>query len=103
MAKHDTSGIFYLIVEKLSEILHVHFALFSIDHSCKAVKNCSLCIRTLYRLDNVRELTDTRGLDKNPVRCKFIYYLLECGGEITHEGATNASRVHFIDLYSCLG
>jgi hypothetical protein len=37
VTEYDASGIFNLIVEEFSKILHVHFAFFCVNDSCKSV------------------------------------------------------------------
>ena len=53
VAKYDASGILDLVVEKFTEILHVHLALLSINNGCKSIENSTLCVCTLNCLYNV--------------------------------------------------
>ena len=100
VAKHDTTRIFYLVIEKFTEILHVHLALIGVNDGGKTAKHCTLCICTLDRLDNVGKLTDARGLDKNSVGRIFVYNLFESLGKIAYERATDTTRIHLVDLNS---
>ena len=67
MAEYYTTCAFNLIVEKLAEILHVHLALISIDNGGETIKQDVGAVDILDRADNVAELSDTRGLDKDAV------------------------------------
>ena len=91
MAEYDASGIFHLIVEEFTEILHMHLALFRIYNGSKSVEHRALCICSLNRLDNVGKLTYTGGLDKYSVGRKFIDDLLKCRGKIANKRATDAT------------
>ena len=85
MAEDDASRILYLIVKELAKILHVHLALFGVNHGGKSAKDSALCIRALDRLNNVRKLTYARGLDKNSVGGKLAYNLGESLCKVTYK------------------
>ena len=103
VAEHDTSRVLNLIIEELTEVLHVHLALVSVNDGGKAVENCALCVCILNRFDNVGELTNARGLDKYAVGSVFVDNLLKRYRKVANKRATDTSRVHFVDLDACLG
>ena len=57
MGKHDAARVGNLIVEKLTKILHIHFALTGIDNSGKCIELCTLDLQILYRSDHVGKLS----------------------------------------------
>ena len=102
MAEHDAACILKLIVKKLSKVLHVHFAFVSVNNGGESVKNCALGVRIFYRLNYVGKLANARRLDKDTVGGVFANNLLESNREVANEGATDTTRVHFVDLNSRL-
>ena len=58
---HDNSTcVLDLVVKKLTEVLHVHFAFLGINNSSIAVQfNINFILNTLYSLDNVRKFTNS--------------------------------------------
>ncbi|MBO5682842.1 MAG: YebC/PmpR family DNA-binding transcriptional regulator [Clostridia bacterium] len=85
MAEHDTARILYLISEKLTKVLQIHFALVYVCNHGKAVKLYILCCRISYRSDNVAELSYTRGLNYHAVGRILFYHLTERLAEISNE------------------
>ena len=57
---HDNSTcILNLVVEKLTEVSHIHFAFLGIDNCGVAVQlNINILFHTLYSLDNIGKLTN---------------------------------------------
>ena len=102
MAQYDRAGMFHLVFVEFTEILHIEFALFCIDYSRESVKLDIFVMKILNRDYNIRQLPDAGRLDKDPLRSVFVDHLLQSSSEITDESAANASRVHLIDLYTCL-
>ena len=97
-AENDAVCIFYLIIEKFAEILHIHFAFFCIYYRCKAIQ-LNICIIDILHCQNyIAQFTYTGGLYQNTVRCIFIQYLLHCGTEVTYQTAADTSGGHFVDL-----
>ena len=84
VAEYDASRIFNLVIEKLTEVLHVHLALVSINDGRKAVKNSTLGVCIFNRFDNVGELTYTGRLDKDTVGSVLVDNLLESNGKVTN-------------------
>ena len=102
VAEYDTACILNLIVKELAKVLHVHFALVSVNDGGKSVKNRALGVCILGRLNNVGKLTNARRLDKNAVGSVFVDNLFESNCKVANEGATDTTRVHFVDLNSRL-
>jgi len=100
VAEDYARRVFNLVVKEFAKVLHVHLALLGINNCCKSIKDCALCISTLYSLDNVGELAYSGWFDKNSVGCKLIYNLGKSLGKVADKRAANATRVHFVDLYS---
>ena len=48
VAENDTRGIFYLIIEEFTEVLHMHLALVGIYNSRSSVKLCTVSICIFY-------------------------------------------------------
>ena len=74
VAQDDTSGVFNLIVEKLAEIFHIHFAFVCIYNGGEAVQTCvaAILLHTLNCTNNVAQLSNTRWLDQNAIRMILI-------------------------------
>jgi len=87
-----------LIVEEFTEILCILFALICVNNGCKAVKYHFLCGNVLYCLDNVGELANARGLDKDTLGSVSLNHLGESFSEIAHKRTADAARVHFGNL-----
>ena len=94
MAENDTARVLYLIVKELAKVLHIHLALVHVGNHGKAVELYILCRRIPDRSDNVRELSDTRGLDDNSVGRVLVDNLSKCLAEVSYERAADASRIH---------
>ena len=59
-AHDDSTCVLDLIVKKLTEVLHVHFAFLGINNSSIAVQfNVNFILNPLYSLDNVRKFTNS--------------------------------------------
>ena len=59
-AHDDSTCVLDLVVKKLTEVLHVHFAFLGINNSSIAVQfNVNFILNTLYSLDNVRKFTNS--------------------------------------------
>jgi hypothetical protein len=78
MRKNDATRVLDLVIEKLTKVLHIHFALHSVNNGCKAVKRSSVSNCTLGSLYNVGKLTNARRLDENSIGLVLVNNLLEC-------------------------
>ena len=68
-AQNNRLRVLQLIFKKFAEVSHVHFAFIHIHHCGIAVQaDLTVGFHILYRLDNVRQLSHTGGLNHNPVR-----------------------------------
>ena len=85
MAENDASGILNLIIKELTEILHMHFALFCVDNGCKTAEYRPVCICAFDCLYNVRKLSNTGRLNENSVRRKLIDNFGKSCREVTHK------------------
>ena len=87
-----------LVIIELAKVLHIHFALVDVDNNGIGAKLRIGTVNALYRLDNVGELADTRGLNDDAVWMEFVKHTAECGGKITDERAADATRIHLGNL-----
>ena len=53
MRKHDTAGVFHLVVEKFAEVFHIHFALGRVNDGAKRVDFCVFHFGVGYRFNDV--------------------------------------------------
>ena len=60
MAQYDTAGIFNLVVEEFTKVLHVHLALVGVDNCSKAVENgiAAVFLDTLHSADDIAEFAN---------------------------------------------
>ena len=58
MRKNDATCVFDLVVEELTEILHIHLAFFNVCNRGKAIEENVLGIQILNRADNIRKLAN---------------------------------------------
>ncbi len=59
-AHDDRTSILYLIIEKFTEVSHIHFALFGIYYCCVAVQhNVHISLNILHSFDHIRKFADT--------------------------------------------
>ena len=73
--ENNAGCVLDLISEELAKVLHIHLALVSINNSGEGVELRLLATNCRSRLNNVRELTNARGLDNNSVGMVFIKHL----------------------------
>ena len=99
--KHDTACVGNLIVEKLTEVLHIHFALACIHNGGERIELCTLYVQVLHRSDNVGQLADARGLDQNSVGGVLLQHLRQRLAKVTDQRAADATGIHFVDLNTC--
>ena len=96
----DGARVLDLVVEELTEVLHVHFALVRVDDGREAVEHQFFGLHTLHGADHVAQLADARGLDEDAVGVELLEHLLQRVGKVAHEAAADAAGVHFIDLHA---
>ena len=63
MAEDYAGGALYLVVEKLAEVLHVHFALVGVDDGGEGIYLRVGKVGSFNRLGNVRKFAHARGFD----------------------------------------
>ena len=100
--ENDAVCMLDLIVEELTEVLHIHFALICIDDRCIAVEYEIVRMDILDSLDNVGELADARGLDEDAVGSILLENFFQRFAEIADEAAADASGVHFRNFDACI-
>ena len=85
MAENNTAGIFNLIAEELTKVLHIHLTLVHVNNNGKAIERHILKLRIFHRLDNVAELSNARGLDYHAIGRILVYDLPKRLAEISNE------------------
>ena len=93
-AENYAAGVFYLVIKKLAEVFHIHFALISVSYGDTAVKAEAFNVLVLYCLYYVAELTYTGRLNKDSVGSKLCNNFLESLSKIANEAAADAAGVH---------
>ena len=94
-AEDDGTGVFHLVIEKLAEILHIHFSLGGIHHGGKAVQDDLLDAEILHGADDVAELSNTGRFDEDTVGVIGFQHLAQRLTEIADKAAADAAAVHF--------
>ena len=57
MAENNRTGVFYLVVIELTEVLHIYFGFFGINYSCKAVELYMVKTEIFHRLNNIAKFS----------------------------------------------
>ena len=96
VTQNDASGVFNLIIEKLTEIFHIHLTFVGVHYGRKAVQNriTTVILHTLHGTNNVTQLADTGGLDQNAVGMIFIQCFFQSSSKITNKAAADTSGIH---------
>ena len=100
--EHNTTGIFNLIVEELTEIAHIHFAFVHVRNGCKTIEHRAVSSSVLHRADDIRKLSDTRRLNKNTVGTVLLKHFFESFPKISNQRTANTTAVHFGHLNACI-
>ena len=95
VAHYYGACVFDLIVEKLTEVLHIHFALTGVDNGRERIKSYFIAADVLDRTDDIGELADTGRLDNNSVGCKLCKDFFKRLAEIAYKAATDTAGIHF--------
>ena len=100
--EEDGGGVLHLIVEELTEILHIDLGLGGVHHGDKAVEpeGGGLLLHPLHGGDDVGQLPHAGGLDDDAVRGVVGQHLLQSGAEVAHQRAADAAGVHLGDLHT---
>ena len=93
--QQDGTGMRHLILEKLTEVLEVHFCLERVNNGYKAVQ-LNLEVRVLYRSDNVRQLADAGRLDQDAVRMVLVHNIVQRLAEVANQRAADTACVHLV-------
>ena len=100
--EQNGAGVFHLIIEEFTEILHINLALYGVYYGDKAVQ-LQFDTRILYTLhggNHIGQLAHAGRLDDDAVGGVGIQHFLQCGTEITHQRAADTAGVHFGDLHA---
>ena len=97
-AEDDGAGVFDLVIEKLAEVFHIHFALAGVGHGGKAVEDGVFHIQVFHRADHIGKLAHAGGLDEDPVGMILLHHLAQRLAEIAHQTAADAAGVHLGDV-----
>ena len=98
-ADNNGSRMLNLIIEKLTEVLHIHLTFLSIYYHYRAVDmHIHRSGHIFHCLYHIRELTHSGRLNENPIRCIGIQHFLQCSSKISHQGAADTAGVHLIHL-----
>ena len=96
----DGARVLDLVVEKLTEVLHVHLALVRVHDGREAVEHQLVGLYALHSADDVAQLADARGLDEDAVGVELLEHFFERIGKVAHEAAADAAGVHLVDLHA---
>ena len=98
-AEDDGAGVLHLVVKELAEVLHIHLALFGVDHRDGAAQlEVGVLRHPAHRLGHVGQLAHAGGLDDDAVGRVGLQHLLQGHAEVAHQRAADAAGVHLGDL-----
>ena len=103
MGEDDGGSMLDLVVIELAKVLHIHLALINVGNGGEAVKSCTVLLGSLCRADNVRELTNARGLDDDSIGIILLKNLNKRLGKIANKRAADTAGVHLSNLDTCIG
>ena len=103
MREDDGGSVTNLVVIELAKVLHIHLALINIGNGGKAVKSCTVILGSLCRADNVRELTNARGLDDDSIGVILLKNLNKRLGKIANKRAADTAGIHLGNLDTRIG
>ena len=84
-------GALDLVVEKLTEVLHVDAAFAGVNNCDKTGHNHLGIADSLDRTNDVGKLADTRGLNEDAVGMELLLHLRESLAEIADQRAADAA------------
>ena len=103
MGEDNRRSMLDLVVIELAKVLHIHLALINVGNGGETVKNCTVILGSLCRADNVRKLTNARGLDDDSIGIILIKNLNKCLGKIANKRTANTAGIHLGYLDTCIG
>ena len=89
---------FDLVVIELAKVLHIYLDFAGIRHGNLAAKAYIVVYDLFHSADHIGKLTDTGGLNNDPVGMVFANDLLQRFPEITHQTAANTAGIHLSDV-----
>ena len=101
--KHDGRSVLNLIVEELTEILHIHLTFVDVCNGSEAIELGIFSAAVLNRANNVGKLSNSGGLDDYSVGSIFFKNLNECLRKISYKRTADATRIHFRNFDSRVG
>ena len=90
---HSGGGLDLVVVE-LTEVLHIDLHFAGIRHRDGIAQRDLIAEDMIHRGHNIRKLTDTGGLDQDPLGGILSDHLLQSLAKVTHKGTANAAGVH---------
>ena len=96
----DGARVLDLVVEELTEVLHVHPALVRVHDGREAIEHQLVGLHALHGADDVAQLADARRLDEDAVGVELLEHFFERIGKVAHEAAADAAGVHLVDLHA---
>ena len=102
MAHYYRARACYLVIEKLAEVFHIHFAFARVYNGGKAVKLKVGNPCAFHRLYNIGKLAHSGGLDKDTVGGVLVHHLFQSGCEISHKGAAYTPGIHLGNIHPCV-
>ena len=98
-AEHDRSRVLYLIIKKLTKVLHIHLALFAVYHHDGAVDaHVHGAGHILHCLYHIGQLAHAGGLDQDPIRSVGIQHLFKRRSKVSYQRAADTAGIHFVYL-----
>ncbi len=101
--QEDGAGVLHLVVEELTEVLHVDAGLGGVYHGDEAAQVHlvgHLVLHPLHGGDDVGQLAHAGGLDDDAVGGVLGQHLAQGRAEVAHQGAADAAGVHLGDLHA---
>ena len=97
-AEDDGAGVLDLVVEELTEVLHIHLALGGVGHGGEAVEDGVVHLQVLDGADDIGQLAHAGGLDEDAVGVILLHHLAQRPAKVAHQAAADAAGVHLGDL-----
>ena len=93
--------MFDLVVEKLTEILHIQLAFRRIRNCGKAVQfHPGFSLNSLNSADDIRQFAHAGWFNNNPIRLKLFRAFFQGLRKVADQTAADASGIHFLDLHA---
>ena len=91
-AHDDRTSVLHLVIEKFSEILHIHPAFAGIhDGYCAVQLHIQILRHVAHSIHHIRQLAHPRRLNDHPLRLVFGQHLFQGFAEIPHQGTADTT------------